>query len=166
MLKNLFDKAAKSRFWLWLTNWILWYKIPFNSPHAIKIVEIGTSSIGLLLPFKRRNRNHVNSMHACALATVCEYATGLQLGRFLNEKEFRIILSEIKMVYIKQARTNVTVSYTLPDSELTEIKRSLEQEPSVIRTLEADLLNTSGEVVCRGSVTWQIKKWKEVRIKK
>lgn len=166
MIKQLFDKAGKSAFWLWLTNIILWYKIPFNAPHSIKITEIGDASVRLLLPFKRKNRNHVNSMHACALATACEYVTGLQLGRFLNDKEFRLILSEIKMIYVKQARTDVTVVFTLPDTQVTDIKNTLDNESSAIRTLEAELLNTAGEIVCRGMVTWQIKKWSAVRSSK
>ena len=57
-LDNYFAKAQHSSFYKWLLNRGLWFKIPFNLPHKIRIVEIGDASLTMQLPFIRANKNH------------------------------------------------------------------------------------------------------------
>lgn len=165
-MNKLLEKAEHSSFWLWITNRILWWKIPFNSPHSIRIAALDTNSITMTLPFKRKNKNHINSMHACALATVCEYVTGMQLARCLNADQYRLILREIKMEYTWQAKMDVKVKFQFSSNDVEEqILLPLQSETSVVRTMQAEVKNIKDELVCRGFITWQVKKWENVRTK-
>jgi acyl-coenzyme A thioesterase PaaI-like protein len=167
MLNRLLQKSIDSSFYLWMTNRILWWKIPFNAPHAIRISEIDEDSITLKLPFKRRNKNHINSIHACALATACEYVTGLQLARGLGADKYRLILREIKMEYLWQAKMEVSVHFRYSKNDIQEnIIIPLQSENAVIKTVEAEVKNKLNETICRGTITWQIKKWENVKTKK
>jgi acyl-coenzyme A thioesterase PaaI-like protein len=165
LLGNLIEKAAHSSFYLWLLNRVLWWKIPFNAPHAIRIVKVDVDGLILSLPFKRKNKNHINGIHALALATVCEYATGLQLSRILDTNNFRLILREIKMEYLWQAKMDVKVkfSYTSKESEEEILKPLQHGEKAVVKTLHAEVVNNAGEKIANGFITWQIKNWKDVK---
>jgi acyl-coenzyme A thioesterase PaaI-like protein len=165
VLNNLIEKSARSSFYLWLLNRILWWKIPFNAPHSIKITGITGGGLVLTLPYKRKNKNHINGMHACALATLCEYATGLQLSRILGANNFRLILHEIKMEYLWQAKMDVNVNFNFSEQEVKEeILKPLERgEKAVIKMLHVEVINTSGEKIANGFISWQIKSWKDVK---
>ena len=76
-LNALIQKSKNSKFYLWLLNFVLWKTVPFNSPHKFLITAIDAGNVSIKLPYIRKNKNHINGIHACALATVCEYATGL-----------------------------------------------------------------------------------------
>ena len=78
--------------------------IPFNKPHGFRIVEIGDYHIKLQLPYKRRNLNHIRGLHACALATLSEFTTGLLLISKLGFDTYRIIYNACEMDYHYQAR--------------------------------------------------------------
>jgi acyl-coenzyme A thioesterase PaaI-like protein len=164
MLSSLIERAATSSFHLWMLNRILWHRIPFNAPHSIRLTKIHKEGLMLTLPFKRKNKNHINGIHACALATLCEYASGLQLTRILGADKFRLILREIKMEYLWQAKMDVSVSFYYPiEKAEDEILKPLQAgEKAVLKTLESAVINASGEKIASGFITWQIKSWKEV----
>ncbi len=167
MLHQLLQKSIKSKFYLWITNRVLWWKIPFNAPHAIRISAIDEESLKLTLPFIRKNKNHINSIHACALATACEYVTGLQLARGLGADKYRLILREIKMEYLWQAKMEVSVYFKYSQKDIQEeIIFPLQSENAVIRTLETEVKNKLNEIICKGTITWQIKKWINVKTKR
>lgn len=147
----------------WMMNHILWYVVPFNRPHAIKVTAVTEDGVQLKLPLIRKNCNHLKTLHACALATACEYATGLHLIRFLHTKEYRIILVEIRMEYLKQGRSDGYINFTADNNAIKEITTMLQKESALIRTFETGVVNNKGELLCRGFITWQIKKWTAVK---
>lgn len=165
-LSNLLAKAGKSTFWLWTLNIILWKKVPFNNPHKIKIIKIENGGLVLLLPYKRKNLNHIKSIHACALATLCEYISGLALMSSISEKEYRIILKNIHMTYHYQAKMDVVASFSLPDGFIkNEIIEPLQVSGSVMKELIVEAYDSTKNHICTGKINWQIKKWEKVKTK-
>ena len=69
------EKPGKPWFFLRLMNEV----IPFNSPHGISVVELGPEKYKVYLPRKRKNKNHLGTMLACAIATAAEYVSGLNI---------------------------------------------------------------------------------------
>ncbi len=124
-LQKIFLKAQYSSFHRWILNRGLWFKIPFNLPHKIRIKEIGADSIAMELPFIRANKNHINGIHACALATLCEYVSGLSLVRFLSPDKYRIILKDIHVIYHYQAKTKVNAQFQVDKILLEEINNRI-----------------------------------------
>jgi acyl-coenzyme A thioesterase PaaI-like protein len=160
LLKNINNSGIKR----WFTNQVLYYRIPFNSPHKIRVTACTDESLSLTLPFIRKNKNHINSMHACALATLCEYVTGLQLARAIDTKTYRLILQEININYSFQAKKDVMSTFKIPAEEIKEIMNELSEHNMIIRVLLVEVSN--GErTVCTGRIKWQIKNWSVVNTK-
>ncbi len=162
-LEKYFLKAQHSSFYRWLLNHGLWFKIPFNSPHKIRIKEIGNESIAMELPFIRSNKNHINGMHACALATLCEYVSGLSLVRYLSADKYRIILKDIHIIYHYQAKSKVTAQFQTDKILLDEIKNQLQNAEAVLKELNVEVYDVNLNHICTGIITWQLKSWSKVK---
>ena len=163
-LKQQFDKARNSSFRLWLLNVGLLRIVPFNKPHDIKIVTINEESLTVKARNIRSNQNHIKGIHACLLATLCEYVSGLSLLTVLDPKEYRIILKNIHMTYHYQAKTDVYATFGLSAAFLKdEILKPLEQEPALFKEFTVDVYDESKNHICTGLINWQIKSWKNVK---
>lgn len=160
---TLLKKAEKSSFALMMLNIGLKRMIPFNSPHRFKISEVTANSISITAPYIRRNKNHVNSIHACALATLCEYSCGLTLARTFDQRTYRVILKELKVNYQYQAKENVTATYSLPEGTISAIQKTLSTEDAALCTLIVNITDSKGNAICTGEVTWQIKPWSKTK---
>ena len=165
-LAQLIDKARTSKFYLWLLNRGLARKIPFNQPHKFEVVEIGEYSVKTRLPFRRKNLNHIRGLHACALATISEFTTGLTLLVHLDPSKYRIILKTLEMEYHYQGKTDVHAAFEVSQEWLEEyIYVPLQNQEAVVVTCEVKTFNTQNEHISTGKVHWQVKSWNKVRTK-
>jgi hypothetical protein len=126
-LARQFEKANRSGFRLWLLNIGLLRVVPFNRPHGIKISEISSDSITVKAKNKKPNQNHIKGIHACLLATLCEYVSGLNLLLQLDPKEYRIILKNIQMTYHYQAKTDVSATFGIPKAFFEDLYKQKKQ---------------------------------------
>ena len=165
-LTNLLAKAETSAFYLFLLNKILHRVIPFNKPHSINVVKVESDAIKLKLPFKKKNLNHIKSLHACAMLTVAEYASGMSLIRKLDPGKFRIILKEISMTYHYQGKTDAFASYSVTDDFIKgNVLPVLENQEFAEVPCEVDIFDTHNNLLARGKVQWHIKSWSKVQVK-
>ena len=159
----IFQKAKHSNFYLWILNHALGYAIPFNKPHRIRITKVYDDGVSIRLPYRRKNLNHLKSIHACALATMAEYSSGISLLSTIGT-DFRLIMKNISVTYHYQAKMDVITTMKL-EKKLTEEKilTPLLSSDAVLfeNTIEVyDLLTNH---ICTAVVLWQIKKWGKVR---
>lgn len=165
-LQVLIKKAQTSSFYLWLLNFILGRMVPFNKPHHIKIRKITDTEITVHIPNRRFNHNHIKGIHACALATVCEYVSGLSLMLHISAKEYRIILKNIHMTYHYQAKCDVLSTFKMtPQWVEQEVIRPLKNQESIFRELKVEVYDLENNHICTGLINWQIKRWDKVRLK-
>lgn len=163
-LNKYFEKAKHSVFWKWLLNQVLWKIVPFNKPHRLKVVEIAEDSLTIEAPYAKSNRNHIKGVHACLLATLCEYAVGLNLMLRISPKEYRIILKSINMTYHYQAKTAVRIQWGITQEELEKnILEPLRYEEAIFREFKAEVYDLEGNHICTGTINWQLKSWKKVK---
>jgi acyl-coenzyme A thioesterase PaaI-like protein len=163
---NFIERAKHSKLHLWLLNAGLARMIPFNKPHGFKIVEIGDYHIQTLIPYKRKNFNHIRGLHACALATLSEYTTGLLLISKLGFDTYRIIMQRLEMDYHYQGKMEATASFLISESWLQEqIYQPLKSNESVVVICEIKIYDTKKNHLTTGRVHWQIKEWKRVKTK-
>ena len=166
MINRLIKNAQRSSIHQWLLNKVLHYKIPFNKPHQIEIVKVEAEAITMRLPFIRKNKNHINSMHACALATMSEYISGISLVRSLGTEKYRYILKELRMVYSYQAKEDVFTSFGLSEKWIKdEVITPLLTDDAVNRELKVELFDSQNKLICTGFPVWQIKRWDAVKTK-
>ena len=165
-LHALVEKAKRSTFYLWLLNWMLLKTVPFNKSHKLKVTHIGDDTLTISAANKRFNQNHIKGIHACLLATLCEYASGLSLLLYLSPKEYRIILKTIHMTYHYQAKHDVQVVFKLTKQQLeTDFITPLKTSEAIFHEFKVDVYDVEKNHICTGLINWQIKAWKNVKIK-
>lgn len=164
-LNTILDKAKKSSFYLFLLNLVLRRIIPYNAPHQFKVEKVNDESLEVSIPFIRKNKNHINGVHACALATLCEYISGLSLARALPPENYRLILQTIHVDYHYQGKTKLFARFGIDEQELEAIKSALKAKDALLKEYSVSIYDTSENHICTGVITWQIKEWGKVSVK-
>jgi acyl-coenzyme A thioesterase PaaI-like protein len=167
MLSATFIERAKhSKFYLMLLNLGLGRMIPFNKPHGFRVVGFGDYHIDLRLPYKRKNFNHIRGLHACALATLSEFGTGLLLISKLGFDVYRIIMQRLEMDYHYQGKMDATAHFEISQDWIQQqIVVPLQSQETVVVICEIKIFDTQGKHLTTGKVHWQIKEWKRVKTK-
>ena len=165
-LNVLATKAEKSNFYLWILNWFAAGMVPFNKPHSFSIEQISSESIAIKLPYKKLNLNHIKGIHACALATLCEYATGMLLLNAIDANLYRIILKNIHMTYHYQAKTDVFAKFDLKKEEvIANIVIPLQNQQAIFKEFTIEIYDKMQNHICTGLINWQVKSWHHVKTK-
>jgi len=163
---KLVEKAKTSSFYKGILNFALDRMIPFNKPHGFRIVEISDYSLKTLLPYRRKNFNHIRGIHACAMATVSEFTTGFLLISRLDAKKYRLIMQRLEMDYHYQGKMDAFASFSISEEWLTEkIYQPLQQQEAVIIPCEVKIHDSKGNHLTTGKVFWQVKDWAKVKTK-
>ena len=131
--------------------------IPFNRPHRLGVVKISEEECQVSLPWRRRNLNHLQTMHACALATAAEYASGLCVLSALGIENKRLIMSDLAMTYRRRAESACLATALLPQGDLELLKGELEREGRGSFVLHSTVRDAKGEVVADAEITWHVK---------
>jgi acyl-coenzyme A thioesterase PaaI-like protein len=165
-----FDKyitdAKNSSFGLWKLNLGLSFMIPFNKPHRIKVKSISDNQVTTIIPYRRKNFNHIKGIHACGMATCAEFSSGLLLLSRLDPKKYRLIMESIEMKYHYQAKTDIMAEFEMTDEWLSEkVVEPLKEEEKVYVKCEINLFDSNRNHVATGYTNWQIKDWSKVKTK-
>lgn len=163
---QVLQKASHSSFYRKLLNIILWKKIPFNKPHGFRITQVLKDGFEITMPYKRNNLNHINGLHACGLATLCEFVAGLTLLRKIGTSQYRLIMESLQMKYFYQAKMDVSVRFELDDKWVEKhVKKPLQTQDAIFVELNVPVYDTQKNLICSGTTRWQVKKWDKVRTK-
>ena len=139
--------------------------IPFNIPHKFKFLEITNECTQLLIPDIRANRNHLGGIHACAIATLGEYASGLTLIKKFGNSKYRLIMEDIRVHYIKQGIGALTTEVTLEADEAQRIQKEIVDNNETHISFIANICNANDEIVAVVESNWQLKGWSSVTFK-
>ncbi len=165
-LPQLAKKAATSKLYRKLLSRGLNTMVPFNKPHGFKVLEISDNHLKTMLPYKKRNLNHLKGLHACALATLAEITSGFLLISKLDPKKFRIILKSLKMNYHWQAKMGAIAEFKISDDFYQkEILNPIEKKGQVLLPCEVKILDMENHHLATGIAEWQIKDWTKTKAK-
>ena len=166
-LPSLLSAARASGTKRWLLDRVLNWTIPFNRPHGFQVTPLPTGGISVVIPNWRINRNHINGIHACAMATASEMCSGLSVLEHLDPKQYRLIMRSLHMEYHYQAKERA-VATCLPTAQeiLDQVKTPLKDQDKVDYTSTVIVKDISGNHLATGTVTWQVKEWSKVRTKR
>ena len=140
--------------------------IPFNKPHDFKIVELNETAVRIKIPYKWKNFNHLKGLHACALATVSEYATGFMLTTKLDPKKYRLIMRRLVMDYHYQGKMDAFAEFSISDSWLdSNIYKPLQNADAADIDCEVKVFDAQKNQLTTGHVHWQVKDWTKVKTK-
>jgi acyl-coenzyme A thioesterase PaaI-like protein len=157
---RILQKAKTSPFYLALLNWF----IPFNKPHGFRILEISDHHLRTIIPYRRKNFNHIRGLHACALATISEFTTGFLLVSKLDAKKYRLIMQRLEMDYHYQGKMDATATFTISEDWLQQqIYEPLQTQDAVVIICEVKIHDEQRNHLTTGKVYWQIKDWQKVK---
>lgn len=163
---KLIGNARTSSFGLWKLNFVLQRGIPFNRPHNIRLIKVDPDEVQAHIPYKRKNLNHIKGIHACGLATACEFTSGFLLLSNLGPKKYRIIMESLDMKYHYQAKKASIATFKLSAEDLkAQVIEPLEKEDSIYLRCEILCHDVDGNHLCTGHTNWQIKRWDKVKTK-
>lgn len=163
-LNAFIDRAKRSAFHLWVLNVGLGYIVPFNSPHRFRVVELEDDRLKIRIPYIRKNFNHIKGLHACALATISEFATGFLLLSKLGFDQYRIIMQRMEMDYHYQGKMDAFAEFAMSDEWLQQhVYTPLTTQDSVLIICEVKISDAKGNQLTTGKVYWQIKNWSKVK---
>lgn len=163
-LNWLINKAQTSTFYLWLLNYFAAKMVPFNKSHCLTIKKITALSIEVELPYTKRNFNHIKGIHACALATLCEYSTGVVLLSAIDPSLYRIILKTIQVTYHYQAKKAVRARFELTKEWIeNNVVVPLKNNEAIFQEFKIEVYDIDNNHICTGLINWQIKSWKKVK---
>ena len=165
-LPALLGSARRSAWWRSWLNAALPWMIPFNRPHGFNVVPLPEGGIRVQVPYWRINRNHINGIHACALATAAELCSGLSVLEHLDPKRYRLIMRSLRMDYHYQAKRDAVATCS-PNAEVirSTVVEPLARAEAVDHVSTVQVHDTEGRHLATGTITWQVKGWGSVRTK-
>jgi acyl-coenzyme A thioesterase PaaI-like protein len=119
------------------------------------------------IPWWRVNRNHIRGIHACALATGAELCSGLSLLEHIDPKRYRLIMRSLHMDYHYQAKTAATATASPAAEDIArQVLQPLESGGTVDHVSRVELHDAQGNHLASATITWQVKRWDQVRTRK
>ena len=130
----------------WLFSRIIGFTVPYTGSIAANVVILEPGYGKITLRERRKVSNHLQSVHAIALANLSEMVTGLTLLNSLPDNA-RAILTSIQIQYHHKARGLLTAECVC---EIPENNTEREMQVS------GEIKNEAGEVVATATATWRI----------
>jgi acyl-coenzyme A thioesterase PaaI-like protein len=130
----------------WLFSRIIGFTVPYTGSIAANVVLLEPGYGKITLRERRKVSNHLQSVHAIALANLSEMVTGLTLLNSLPDNA-RAILTSVQIQYHKKARGLLTAECVC---EIPENNTEREMQVS------GEIKNEVGEVVATATATWRI----------
>jgi len=130
----------------WLFGRLLAFVNPYSGAVGARVVALEPGHAVLRLKDRRAVRNHLDSIHAVALANVAEMASGLAMLAALPEGA-RGIVTALRIEYLKKARGTLTAEsrVTLPDVSVDGT-----------HDFTSEVKDQAGDLVARATVTWKL----------
>lgn len=133
--------------------------IPFANHVGVKLLEIGDGSASAELDQRGEVENHIGSMHAGAMFTLGEAASGAALAGAFGPAilQMRPVAATAGITYKKVAKGLLTAhaKASLPAAELMQ---AIEDTGKVAFDIHVDIQDAEGDTVVEMVVNWYVSK--------
>jgi acyl-coenzyme A thioesterase PaaI-like protein len=142
----VYDKCNRFPFGKVLFSRLICFKAPYFQTIRPVFTELEPGFGKIFMKNKRRVRNHINSVHAIAMCNMCELVGGTVLECSIPN-HLRWIPKEMRVEYLKVARTDLTASCTL---------REIDWQDSMDLPITVEVEDMNGVLVLRATITMYV----------
>jgi len=147
MILETWEKMRRLPFSGWLFQKFIGKMIPYTGTISPRVLELKPGFARVQMKDTKAVRNHLNSVHAIALANLGEFTSGVALVSGLGRDE-RAIPTKIEIEYLKKSRGTLTAECQVPPRTSSKEAQDF--------WVEADIMNAGGEVVAKFRALWRI----------
>ena len=143
--EKLLETFKKIPMGLWLFSKALCVKAPYFSSITPQFINLGSGYGEARIRKKRSVQNHLGTVHAIAMANLCELVAGTTLEVTLPPSH-RWIPKSMKINYLAKATTDVTAKTNITLGELPETSSSLIVHVEVFDTAQIQVVTADIEM--------------------
>ncbi|WP_306017257.1 YiiD C-terminal domain-containing protein [Oceanicaulis sp. MMSF_3324] len=133
--------------------------VPFAKVTGVELVEVSPERGVARLKKRPDVENHIQTMHAGAMFTLGEAASGAALGGVLGDQLMaaRPVAADASIKYLKTGKTDLTATATA-NSDAEAIRQELEEVGKVVFDINVAITDAEGVTVAEMVVNWHVKK--------
>jgi len=142
----LWNTFSSYPFGKWLFSFLIRFVNPYTGRLGAQIDHFEKGHVEVLLKDKKKNRNHLNSVHAVALTNLGEFTSGIAVLGSLPSN-VRGIVTHISIDFIKKARGTLRAVCRCEPPEVNEDTEFI---------VQADIFDSANDLVSKVNVTWKL----------
>lgn len=133
--------------------------VPFATVTGVELVEVSPERGVARLAKRPEVENHIQTMHAGAMFTLGEAASGAALGGVLGEllMAARPVAADASIKYLKTGKTDLTAT-AVANSDAETIRKELADIGKVVFGIKVAITDAEDVTVAEMVVNWHVKK--------
>ena len=143
---RLWTRLNGTAFGRWVFTRIICFRAPYFGSISPLFVTLESGRAVVTMQKRRKVKNHIGTIHAIAMANLCEIAAGV-LTEVSIPADMRWIPKGMNIQYLGKAETKISATAELP------AVKSGEKQDAIV---SVDVKDTSGTIVVHADITMYV----------